>query len=95
MLNLRNNEQPVSQPQPQSPHSEFHLGLDGLRFPEIQRPDPVVSTLSTRYRDAFSFYFSKPVNEIMELRRLPHVMQYKDDLYMDYIAEFLKRTYPQ
>jgi len=49
--------------------------------------------LQRKYFEAFNFYFSKPINEILANLSLPHVILYKDFLYYDDDSEYLKRYY--
>lgn len=49
--------------------------------------------LQGKYFEAFNFYFSKPINEILANLSLPHVILYKDYLYYDDENEYLKRYY--
>ena len=49
--------------------------------------------LQRKYFEAFNFYFSKPINEIIANLSLPHVILYKDFLYYDDDGEYLKRSY--
>lgn len=35
--------------------------------------------MHTRYFDTFNFYFAKPINEILNRQRLPHVVALRDD----------------
>ena len=49
--------------------------------------------LFNKYFEAFNFYFSKHINELIADIALPHVILYKDYLYFDDDDEFLKRYY--
>jgi len=51
--------------------------------------------LYEKYFEAFNFYFSKPINEILANMTLPHVAQFKDLLFDDPENEYLKRYYKE
>ncbi len=63
---------------------------------KLDKSNPIALSsqiMYNKYFEAFNFYFSKHINEIIADVDLPHVIMYKDYQYYDKDAEFLKRFY--
>lgn len=53
----------------------------------------VRTLLHAKYENAFTFYFSKPINELLSNAPIPHVAHFKEYLFIDDCNEYLKRYY--